>query len=106
MAKGGFVHKLQWANDQHMSEATVKNKMEEPHSNDIETNGGSILDESDTLYGSMGELAEKERASQEEALGDNQEKDTVGRANNHLAMPQLRLGKAINPPNRFGEWVS
>ena len=106
------------------SEATVKNKREEPRSYlvyDIETNDGSIVrrnrcdlrrrivneldDESDIIDGSTGEEEEEGKASEQETLDDREEDAASGRADDHFGLA-TRSGRRINPPNRYGEWVS
>ena len=97
------------------SEATVKNKREEPRSFDIETNDGSIVrrnrcdlrrrivdeldDESDISDGSTGKEEEEGKASQQETLDDREEDTASGRADDHFGLA-TRSGRRINPPNR------
>ena len=104
------------------SETTVKNRREEPRSYDIETNDGNIVrrnrcdlrrtivdelhDESDIIDGSTEEEEEEGKESQEDTHIDDQEEGTAsGRADGHFG-PTTRSGRWINPPNRYGEWVS
>ena len=104
------------------SEATVKNRREEPRSYDIETNDGNIVrrnrcdlrrrivdelhDESDIIDGSTEEEEEEGKASQENTHVDDREECTAsGRADGHFGLTTI-LGRRIYPANRYGEWVS
>ena len=62
-------------------------------------------DESDNFDGSTGEEEKEGKGSHEETLDDREEDTASGRADDHFGL-MTRLGRRVNPPNRYGEWVS